>query len=79
MPRSKVKFSSTDGRIDDRIRPKQAAIEAQCSVGMIHVWIKQGHFKSWTVTQRDKERGLRYIDAKSFRAFLASQMEEASK
>jgi len=76
--KSKVKFSPI-GETVGRLRPKQAAIEAQCSVGMIHVWIKQGCFKSWTVTQRDKERGLRYIDAKSFRSFLASQMDEASK
>jgi hypothetical protein len=60
----------------DRLRVKQAAKEAECSCGMIYVWIKENRFKSWTVTRRGYERGLRYVDARSFRAWLRSQREE---
>jgi hypothetical protein len=62
----------------DRLRVKQAAKEAECSGGMIYAWIGEGRFKSWTVTRRGYERGIRYIDAKSFRDFLKSQREEIS-
>lgn len=60
----------------DRLRVKQAAEEARCSGGMIYVWIDERRFKSWTVTRRGYERGIRYIDAKSFRDFLKSQRGE---
>ena len=61
---------------EDRLRVKQAAQEAKCSGGMIYVWIGENRFKSWTVKRRGFERGIRYIDAKSFRDWLKSQREE---
>ena len=61
---------------DDRLRVKQAAQEGKCSNGMVYVWIHENRFKSWVVKRRGYERGIRYIDAKSFRAWLASQREE---
>jgi hypothetical protein len=63
----------------DRLRVKQAAVEAACSPGMIYVGIKEGCFKSWVVRRRGYERGIRYIDAKSFREWLNSQREEVTE
>jgi hypothetical protein len=60
----------------DRLRVKQAAEEAGFSPGMVYVGIKEGWFKSWVVKRRGYERGIRYIDAKSFRDWLKSQREE---
>jgi hypothetical protein len=79
MPRSKVKFSITDGRIDARLRPKEAAQIAHVSVGTINNWWQAGCFKSWVVVPRGLERGVRFIDGPSFRAFLAAQEEGVSK
>jgi len=53
----------------DRLRVNQAAKEANCSGGMIYFWIAENRFKSWTVTRRGFERGIRYIDAKVFAIF----------
>jgi Helix-turn-helix domain len=53
-----------------RIRPKEAAQLARCSVGTVYVWIHAGHFRTWVVRQRGKERGIRYIDRESFTRFL---------
>jgi excisionase family DNA binding protein len=61
---------------DDRLRPKEAAQIARVSVGMIYRWLHEGRFKSWTVTRRGFERGVRYIDRSTFENFLKSQREE---
>jgi hypothetical protein len=63
---------------EDRLRVKQAAQEAKCSGGMIYVWMSENRFKSWTVKRRGFERGIRYIDAKSFRTWLKLQREGVS-
>jgi hypothetical protein len=36
-----------------------------------------GHFRTWVVRQRGKERGIRYIDRKSFEHFLDNIGEAA--
>lgn len=59
----------------DRLRVKEAAALARVSVGMIYRWISEGRFKSWTVTRRGYERGIRYIDKTSFDEFLHSQKQ----
>jgi hypothetical protein len=61
----------------DRLRPKEAARIGRTSVATIYVWGKEGKFRWWTVKRRGLERGIRYIDATSFFAFLESQKEEA--
>jgi hypothetical protein len=60
-----------------RIRPKEAAGIARCSVGTIYLWMHAGHFRTWVVRQRGKERGIRYIDRKSFEHFLDNIGEAA--
>jgi hypothetical protein len=60
-----------------RIRPKEAARIARCSVGTIYLWMHAGHFRTWVVRQRGKERGIRYIDRESFEFFLNSIGQEA--
>jgi len=75
--KSKVKLSGD--RIDDRLRPKEAAAIAHCSVGTIRNWHRAGHFRTWVVPATGSKSGLRYIHAPSFYAFLESQMEKASK
>jgi hypothetical protein len=62
----------------DRYRPREAAQLARSSIGFIYIGIKEGWFKSWTVRRRGFERGARFIDGPSFRAWLASQKEEIS-
>ena len=62
----------------DRLRVREAAEIAHCSIGMVYVGIKEGWFKSWSVKRKGFERGTRYIDAKSFRQWLKSQREEIS-
>jgi len=44
---------------------------------MIYVWMKEERFRTWTDKRRNKERGTRYIDAKSFRRWLKEQRKEA--
>ena len=75
--RRTVKTVSSVKAVSDRLRVKESAAEAHVSIGMIYVWMKEERFKTWKVTQRDKERGTRFIDAKSFRAWLKSQREES--
>jgi hypothetical protein len=60
-----------------RIRPKEAAQVARCSVGTIYLWIHAGHFRTWVVRRRGKERGIRYIDWESFKRFLVNIGNEA--
>lgn len=79
MLKSKVKFSSAVDRIDDRLRPREAAEIAHVSVGTINNWWQAGYFESWVVPTRGLERGVRYVDAKSFLSFLDSQREVVSK
>jgi hypothetical protein len=61
---------------DDRLRVKEAAKQAKTSSGMIYNWIHEDRFQSWVSLRRGFERGIRYIDRKSFERFLQSQREE---
>ena len=68
---------SVSAPVGDRLRVREAAAEGHCSIGMIYVWMKEERFRTWTDKRRNKERGTRYIDAKSFRRWLKEQRKEA--
>jgi excisionase family DNA binding protein len=60
----------------DRLRVREAATVARVSPGTIYVWIHENRFRSWIVTRRGFQRGLRFIDRASFEEFLRSQRDE---
>jgi hypothetical protein len=61
---------------NDRLRVKEAARLAQVSPGTIYVWIHESRFRTWIVTRRGFQRGLRFIDRASFEEFLRSQRDQ---
>jgi excisionase family DNA binding protein len=60
----------------DRLRVREAAAIARVSTGTIYVWIHENRFRTWVVTRRGFQRGLRFIDRASFEEFLRSQRDE---
>jgi excisionase family DNA binding protein len=60
----------------DRLRVKEAAVLAHVSLGTIYVWIHENRFRTWIVTRRGFQRGLRFIDRASFEDFLRSQRSD---
>ena len=68
--------SSLAPPVTDRLRVKQAALLAGVSPGTIYVWIHENRFRSWIVTRRGFQRGLRFIDRATFEEFLRSQRDE---
>jgi excisionase family DNA binding protein len=60
----------------DRLRVKEAARLAQVSPGTIYTWIHENRFRTWIVTRRGFQRGLRFIDRASFEQFLQSQRDQ---
>jgi len=60
----------------DGLRVKEACQIANVSTAKIYQWINEGRFGTWSVKQRGKERGLRFVDRRSFTAWLESQRAE---
>lgn len=61
---------------DDRLRVSEAKQLAHVSASMIYRWGQEGRFGWFTVKQRNKERGIRYIDKRSFLSWLELQRED---